>query len=369
MPATATLYVPGDNRHLLGGGAIASFEAALREIVGMRYAVCVANGTVGLLGAAMAMQLAGREIVVPALAHPASVAGLLHLGARLRVADVEADTLTLDPAAARSVITSRTAGVLAVDLFGVPSNTTAIREVADEHGLVYLADTAQALCATREGTHASAYADGAVLSFTTGKALDVGEGGAIVTNRRDIYERVVWHTQHPYRQRRDLGLHLVNPFGINMRMHPATAHSATRALTGLQARIATHLTTVARVRHIIEAAGAGICVPGSDVAIRPSYFRLPVRLTSPIADVVAALRAEGIGASVDPEPPMPFYRHPVFRSEYRRQLSVPRACDVAERTHRDVTTVRIHTTDSKPKHAEKHSVSVSRRYSACTSTV
>lgn len=360
MPTTATRYVPGDSRHLLGGGAIASFEAALRDIVGMRYAVCVSNGTLGLMGAAMAMQLVGREIVVPALAHPASVAGLLLLGARLRVADVDADTLTLDPAAARSAITSKTAGLLAVDLFGIPSNTTAIREVADEHGLLYLADTAQALCATRCGTHASARADAVVLSFTTGKALDIGEGGAIVTNRRDIYERVVWHTQHPYRQRRDLGLHLVNPFAINMRMHPATAHSAARALTGLQARIATHVTTVTRARHIIEASGAGMCLPGSVIAIQPSYFRLPVRLTSPIADVVATLRCEGIGATVDPEPPVPFYRHPVLRSEHRRQLCVPRVCDVAERTHRDVTTVRIHVADSKPKHAEKRRASLSR---------
>lgn len=326
----------------------------------MRYVVCVANGTLGLMGAAMAMQLVGREIIVPALAHPASVAGLLLLGARLRVADVDADTLTLDPAAARSVITSKTAGLMAVDLFGIPSNTTALRELADAHGLLYLADTAQALCAMRGGIHASVCADAVVLSFTTGKALDVGEGGAILTNRRDIYERVVWHTQHTYRQRRDLGLHLENPFAINMRMHPATADLARHALVGLRARMATHAATVAQAQRIIEETGAGICIPRNNTATRPSYFRLPVRLKSPVADVVAALRLGGIVASVDPEPPTMFYRHPVFRSEYRRQLRVPRVCDVAERAHRDVTTLRIHLADSQPKHGEKREGAASR---------
>lgn len=352
-------YVPGDSRHLLGGGSIASFEEALREMVGMRYAVCVANGTLGLMGAAMAMGLTGREVVVPALAHPASVAGLLHLGATLRVADIDADTLTLDVAAARRVVTRKTAAVVAVDLLGIPSDATELRRMADDCGLLYLADAAQALGATRDGVHASSAADAVVLSFTTGKALDVGEGGAILTNRLDIYERVVWHTQHPYRQRRDLGLHLVNPFAINMRMHPATAQLAAHALTGLGARIATHAATVAQARHIIEATGIGTCVPGANGATEPSYFRLPVRLKSPVADAVAALRAEGIGASVDPESPVPFYRHPVFRSEYRRQLRVPRVCAVAEGTDRDVTTFRIHRTDSGPKSSEKCAVSIS----------
>lgn len=345
-------YTPGDVRHLMGGGPIAALETHLRELVGMRHAVCVANGTLGLKGAAMAMDLKGQEVVVPALAHPASVAGLLHCGSTLRVADIDADTLTLDVAAARRAVTTKTAAVLAVDLFGIPSDTTAVRRLADERGLLYLADAAQALGATYDGVHASSWADATVLSFTTGKALDIGEGGVILTNRRDIYDRVVWHTQHPYRQRRDLGLHLVNPFALNMRMHPATANVAVHALAGLRARIATHDATVAKARHIIGAAGLGSCVPCGNGAMRPSYFRLPVRLTSSVADTVAALHAEGIDAAVDPESPVPFYRHQVFRSEYRRQLCVPHVCKVAERALREVTTLRIHRGSARPKYRE-----------------
>src|SRR5437762_2991896 len=97
----------GHGSQLLGGGLIASFENKLCELLGMRYAVCVANATMGLLGAAMAMDLTDREVIVPALAHGASVAGLLHLGARLRVADVDPDTLTLDVAVARRSLTPK----------------------------------------------------------------------------------------------------------------------------------------------------------------------------------------------------------------------------------------------------------------------
>jgi dTDP-4-amino-4,6-dideoxygalactose transaminase len=349
MPTNATSYAPGDDRHLLGAGAIASLEAQLRSVVGMRYALCVANGTLALMGASMAMRLKGQEVVVPALAHAASVAGLLHLGARLRVADVEPDTLTLDVAAARRVATPKTAALLAVDLFGIPSNTTGLRELADDRGLLYLADGAQALGATCGSTHAGSGADVLVLSFTTGKVLDLGEGGAVLTNRRDIYERVVWHTQHPYRQRRDLGLHLVNPFAINMRMHPTTAHLAAKELCRMQCRVTAHLRSVARARHVIEAAGLGRCLPGNGAGIQPSYFRLPVRLRSSSADdVVAALRSEGISVSADQEPLVPFYLHPVFQSQYRRRLHLPLACRVAERARRDIATLRIRAAASKP---------------------
>jgi len=341
MQTTPDRYSKGDCRHLVGEGPIALLEARLREAVGMRHAVCVANGTLGLMGAAMAMNLTDREVIVPALAHAASVAGLLHLGAQLRVADVDPDTLTLDVAAARRAVTAKTAAVLAVDLFGTPSHTVSVRALAEERGLLYLADTAQAFGATAGSTHASSAADAVVLSFTTGKALDLGEGGAVLTNRRDIYERIVWHTQHPYRQRRDLGLHLTNPFAINMRMHPATAQLAVRELHGMQTRTAVHRGIVARAICLIEALGLGLCLPIGEPSMRSSYFRLPVRLNSSIDAALAALGDEGIAASTDPEPPVPFYQHPVFKVRYSRQITTPHVCRVAEHARRDVVTLQI----------------------------
>lgn len=341
MPTIPDRDIAGEGSHLLGGGPIASLEAHLREFVGMGHAVCVANGTLGLMAAAMATNLSGREVIVPALAHPASVAGLLHLGARLRVADVDVDTLALDVCAARREVTSKTAAVLAVDLFGIPSDTVALRSFADDHGLFYLADAAQALGATRADVHASSCADAVVLSFTTGKLLDAGEGGALLTNQRELYERVVWQTQHTYRQRRDVGLHLDNPFAINMRMHPTTAHLAATLLPGLADRLAAHRAAVLEVCRVIETSQPGTCLPAKNPAVQPSYFRLPVRLSSTPARVLSTLQAHGFTAYVDPEPPIPFYEHAAFRSLYRNQLEVPHACPVAEQARRQIVTLQI----------------------------
>lgn len=307
----------------------------------MRHAVCVANGTLGLMAAAMATNLSGREVIVPALAHPASVAGLLHLGARLRVADVDGDTLAIDVCAARRQVTSKTAAVLAIDLFGIPSDTFALRSFADDHSLFYLADAAQALGATRADAHASSCADAVVLSFTTGKLLDSGEGGAILTNQRDIYERVVWQTQHTYRQRRDVGLHLDNPFAINMRMHPTTAQLAATLLPGLADSLVRHRAAVSEVFRVIEAYQLGTCLPSKDSALQSSYFRLAVRPASSTARLLSTLGSHGLFAEVDPQPLIPFYRHAAFRSLYRNQLDVPHACPVAEQARRQIVTLQI----------------------------
>lgn len=78
----------------------------------------------------------------------------------------------------------------------------------------------------RRGKPESHLADALVVSFTAGKTLCAGEGGAVLTNRRDIYEKLVWWTQHPHRQHRDLALSLDNEFALNGRINPLAAGMA-----------------------------------------------------------------------------------------------------------------------------------------------
>jgi len=342
VPPDATMraaaWDEGEDCQLLGSGPVAQLEARLSSLFGMRYVVCVANGTLGLLAAAMAAGLARREVIVPALAYGASLAGLLHLGARLRVADVDPDTLTIDVAAARAAVTAKTFAMLAIDLFGIPSDTAGLRELADDCGVLYLADAAQAFGATCRGRPASVGADAVVLSFTTGKVLAVGEGGAVLTNRRDLYERVVWYTQHPYRQRRDLGLHVVNPFGLNARMHPSAARLALARIDHALERLDEHRAAVAQARRVIEENNVGSCLPVSSLGLEPTYFRLPVRLAegARAERVVEILRRCGCDAWAEPEAIRPFYQHPAFLAQYARRARLTGFCRAAEDAVRHV---------------------------------
>jgi perosamine synthetase len=208
--------------HLLGTGAVAALEYRLRKYFGFRYAILLCNATSALLATQIALGLEQSEIITSPFCYGASFAGALHLRNHLNFADVDA-SLNLDPEAVRAALTPRTRAILTLDFNGFPSNMTALRKVANEHRLLLIADAAQSAGALLDGAPAIRGADAAVLSFTTGKTVATGEGGAVLTDRRDLYERIVCLTQHPLRQKRDTGLANFEEFNFNFRIHPLAA--------------------------------------------------------------------------------------------------------------------------------------------------
>lgn len=220
-----TLLGGGDEAteaHLAGNGPVAELERRLADHFGFRYALAVANATLGLMALEMALDLKGAEILTSPFPFGGSIAGALHLGSRLRFADVD-EGLNLDPKAAREAITRRTRALLALDANGYPADLPALRRVADDHGLPLLVDAAQSAGALRNCAPAMQAADAAVLSFGARKTIAAGEGGAILTSDRALYERLVLLTQHPQRQRRDVSLQGFDQYALNFRCHPMAA--------------------------------------------------------------------------------------------------------------------------------------------------
>jgi perosamine synthetase len=156
-PELARLATAG--AQLVGSGAVAELEAKLRQHHGMRYALCVSSATSGLLAVALALNLRCAEFITTPYTYGASLAGWLILGNRPVFADIDAQTLTLAPEAVPRCTTPRTKAILAVDIFGNPADMHALRRVADEHGLWYVADAAQSLGARRDGLPASSLAE------------------------------------------------------------------------------------------------------------------------------------------------------------------------------------------------------------------
>jgi perosamine synthetase len=220
--SAVTEYYQRDPRlHLSGTGAIAALEDKLARHYGKKYALCCSNATTALLAIALALDLKQEQFITTPLTYGGTLAGWLLLGNQPLFAGVEPVTYTLDPMAVRNAITPQVKAILAVDLFGNPCDMQGLRDIADEFGIWYIADAAQSLGACRDRLPASSLADAIVVSFTVGKSLCAGEGGAIITDNADLYQKLVWFTQHPYRQYRDLGLE--NQFGLNGRMHPLAA--------------------------------------------------------------------------------------------------------------------------------------------------
>lgn len=318
------------SEHLHGGGGIALLESRLAAYYGMKHALALSSATSGLFAIALALKVRGREVIAPPLSWGGTLAGPLQLGARPVFADVEPSTLALSPESVGHRITRRTRLIVGVDLFGVPADDVGLRRVADDHGLWYIHDAAQSFGARRNGRPSGAAAHATVVSFSSGKALDAGEGGAVLTNDAELYQRLVWLTQHPYRQKRDLGLGLQNEFGLNCRMHPLAASLAVDrfelALEGVKQRQRQAAVVIAALE------GSGLTEPlrYTDQGLEPSFPILSAawaRGPEP-EQLVLELHRHRLSATLSEVNLRPLYRHAGY------QLLAPGStsadCPVAE---------------------------------------
>lgn len=102
-------------------------------------------------------------------------------------------------------LTPGTKAVLSVDYNGTPADSKTIKDFCSTNNLIYISDSAQSFGAFRDNKPGGYFADYIVLSFGPGKSLFGGEGGAILTDDENIYEKIIWLTQHPLRQKKTFG--------------------------------------------------------------------------------------------------------------------------------------------------------------------
>jgi dTDP-4-amino-4,6-dideoxygalactose transaminase len=167
---------------LTTGPAVGAFERAFADFTGASHAVAVSNGTAALHLAMLAANIGpGDEVIVPALTFAASANCVCYVGATVVFADVDPHTLTVDVAHAASLITPRTRALVAVDYAGLPADLTALRALADRHGLVFVEDGCHAPGATCDGRAVGTVADFTTFSFHPVKHITTAEGGMITT--------------------------------------------------------------------------------------------------------------------------------------------------------------------------------------------
>jgi dTDP-4-amino-4,6-dideoxygalactose transaminase len=182
----AAARVLGSGRFILGA-EVEAFERELAEAFGVTAAVGLSSGTDALLALLLAVGVgAGHEVVTTPYSFFATTEAVVRVGARPTFADVEPDTLNLDPRAAAQRFGARTRAVLAVHLFGRPASMAPLHEACVAAGVPLLEDAAQAIGAVGVGSGRAA-----ALSFFPSKNLGgFGDGGAILTNDTDLADAV-----------------------------------------------------------------------------------------------------------------------------------------------------------------------------------
>jgi perosamine synthetase len=180
-----------------GGPAAAELERELAMAFGIRYAVAVSSGTAALHAALSACGIGpGDDVLVPALTVVMTVAPLHALGARPVFVDSDPATLDLDYEDAARKLTSRTRAIIPVHLWGRMGNPEALTAFASEHGLTVVEDAAQAAGTTREGQWAGTVGTVGCFSMKDGKILWSGEGGFLLTARREVAEYATAFRSH-----------------------------------------------------------------------------------------------------------------------------------------------------------------------------
>ena len=173
------------------GGYVKRFESEFAAIAGSRFALSVANGTLALHLAMIALDLGpGDEVIVPSLTYIATANAVKYMGANPVFVDVDPDTWCMAPEKIEAAITSRTKGIIPVALYGHPADMDAINAIAAKHGLWVVDDTAEAHMATYRGRPAGSLAKISTFSFYGNKILTSGEGGALTYDDPDLDHRL-----------------------------------------------------------------------------------------------------------------------------------------------------------------------------------
>ena len=169
------------------GPQIAAFERELAGYVGARDGIGVNSGTSGLHLCLAALGVGpGDEVVTSPFSFVASANCAIYVGAKPVFADIDRETLNLDPQRVEDAVTARTRTLLPVDVFGQPADLDAIGTLAGRHGLSVVEDSCEAIGAERDGVRIGAAADAAVFAFYPNKQMTTGEGGMIVTSDPDL---------------------------------------------------------------------------------------------------------------------------------------------------------------------------------------
>lgn len=181
------------------GPKVSEFEAVLCSYTGAAYAVAVSSGTAALHIACLAAGIkSGDEVITSPITFVASANCVLYCGARPIFADIQEDTFNIDPQAINNKLNKRTKAIIPVHFSGHPADLVEIKNISKKHNLFVIEDAAHALGAVYRGSKIGSckYSDMTIFSFHPVKHITTGEGGAVLTNKKELYDRLLMLRNH-----------------------------------------------------------------------------------------------------------------------------------------------------------------------------
>ena len=334
--------------YLTCGPKIAELEAKLCEITGAKYAVVCSNGTAALHMAAMAVGFgAGDELITTPITFAASANCALYCGGTPVFADINEKTYNIDPDSVEAHITPETKAVVAVDYTGQAVELDRLLAICKKHNLVLIEDGAHSIGTKYNGKGVGSIADMTTFSFHPVKTITGGEGGAVLTNNEEYYQKLLLARAHGITRAPELMEKEIDgpwyyeqvDLGYNYRMTDIQAGLIISQLDKLPMFSARRKEIVARYNAAFEKNDAIIVqeeIPQSDTTRHLYILRLnPEKLTINRREFFDALAAENVICNVHY---IPVYYFPHYeRLGYKKGL-----CPKAEKLYDEMITLPLY---------------------------
>lgn len=331
--------------YLTTGPKVKEFEDTVASYVGAKYAVSFANGTAALHGACYAAGVAvGDEVITTPITFAASANCARYMGADVVFADIDEKTYNIDPEDIARKVTAKTKAIVAVDFTGQPVDIDAIMDVAKEKNIVVIEDGAHSLGADYKNRKVGVTADMTMFSFHPVKPVTTGEGGVIVTNNKEYYEKLLMFRGHgithtDYAEEQGGWYYEMVDLGYNYRMTDIQAALGISQMTKLDQFIQKRQQLAALYTDKIKDIDT-LTAPNQLENTKSGWHLYSVQLdTEKLGktrkQVFEELRAANIGVHVHY---IPVYWHPYYQSlGYERGL-----CPIAEKWYEQALTLPLH---------------------------
>jgi len=320
---------------LTNGPTVRRFEEAFAERVGAGFAVALSSGTAALHAAVHVAGIQpGDEVITSPLTFLASANCILYCGGTPIFADVDPETLNLDPAATEAALTARTRVILPIHFAGLPCAMDRIHAVARSRNLTVIEDAAHALGAEFAGRPIGGLSQLTTFSFHPVKHITTGEGGMVTTNDADLAERLRRFRNHgierEVRQRQATWRQDMVTFGVNYRLTDLQSALGLSQLRRLDASLKRREEIAARY-HAAFAAMPEVMLAPTQLGNRHAWHIYPLRLDrdrlrEDRETIFQALRAENIGVMVHY---LPVHLHPYYQERFGTRRGMCPAAEAA----------------------------------------
>jgi perosamine synthetase len=329
---------------LTTGPSIVEFEKEFASQVGAAHGVAVSSGTAGLHCAVHAAGIGpGDEVITSPITFMATANCIRYQGGKVVFADIDPETLNIDPENIKECLSPKTKAIIAVDFSGQPADLDAIKDIAKNNNLVFIEDAAHALGATYKNKWVGSVADMTTFSLHPVKHITTGEGGLVVTDDPEYAERLRRFRNHgiiqDHYQREKLGTwtYDMEEVGYNYRLTELNSVLGISQLQKLSKLLERRQDIAARYSDAFsETPQLSLPVERSDCQSAWHLYVIKLNLDTLKTDrdeIFQALRAENIGVNVHyiPVPWLAYYQKlgykkgswPVAESMYHRLISLP----------------------------------------------